>query len=47
MRPLPKPSVPLNMATVEKGSPLYENSQPVPGWPTWSGKSVAVLGSVI
>lgn len=43
----PESSVPHNVATVEKGSSLYGNNQPIPRRKTWAGESVAVLGSVI
>ncbi|WP_162199307.1 hypothetical protein [Yersinia nurmii] len=35
------------MAITEQSAPLYENGKPIPWWETWSGKSVAVLGTVI
>lgn len=40
-------SMPFNVATVEKSSPLYGNHQSVPRRTTWAGKSVAVLGAAI
>jgi hypothetical protein len=35
------------MAAAEKGSPFYENCQPITGRKIWVGRSVAVFSAAI